>query len=1671
MRYFSIIQKNTRLDSLLATFLLTVCAGMSQTYAAFDPVNDDTDIFLANPNVPSQRPNILLYIDNTANWNTAFTNEKNALVSVVNNLSDQFNLGLMMFPETGNPNDNVDGAYIRFGVRQMNTANKAVLSNIVNIFDINGDKGNNNTLSLGMGEVFRYLSAGDSRAGHGKVKTDYVSNTDEPGGHPATNAVLGDHVLPASPTATSNYVSPIIDSCQSNFLIYISNGGANENASSLAIAEAELLALGYDTNSIIALTPNGQQGNWMDEWAKYMANADINSTFGGDQHLTTYVVEVDPVTTGQGPAMTALMESVAANGNGEYFSVSSGNNGQAIVNALNQIFTEIQAVNSVFASTTLPVSVNVRGTNLNQVYIGVFRPDETKSPRWYGNLKMYKLGFNTSTSALFLADAAGGEAENPETGFINSSAPSFWTTASTYWSFRTAEENGTGGSSDLPDGDLVEKGGASENLRVDFASTQASRDLYTCTGTCPTTTGSSLSATPFATSNTDITNTSLGLGTTAVSPLTGFVTQSGLAVTDTFVVSSASTSTGGLTTTLATDAVGQTITALSSSNSTVITAVNDGSTSQNFDDLDRGTNPKNPVFATINGHGYSTGTVVNIAGVGDSEYNGTFSISKIDNNVFTYDTGNSNPANNPDFTTTPATATTTSSILTVTAAGHGLTDPPTDGDLTITGITPTDYNATYSSWSVSGNDISITLASALAPITAFAGAQVVGGASVIGTATVAAHGYSSTDSVTIAGATEPGYNGTHTITVVDANTFIFSLASLLAADNSSTAKAYEGNATVTATATAHGFSNGQVITIGGTVDTGYGGAFTISNATANTFDYTTLALPANTGSPVTAAAGVTTTASAVITGHKFVAGDSVEFAGASPTDYNGTHSIISVSGDTVTYSVAPATPTAATAAFTAKRTVPTAYATLTAHGYVTGNTVTIQGADQTDYNKSDVTITKIDDDTFTYTISSSVNADASGTITSSIKTTTATARAVAHGFATNDVVAIAGASPTAFNGTTFVITKIDDDSFTYTIASAEGDASGSILASSGSGSASARNNLIEWVRGGDNFEDENADSTASSPYDIRSSIHGDVLHSRPAVVNYNRHGNDDDVYIFYGGNDGVFRGVKGGFNQSDTGEPLPGHEDWGFIPQEFFGSLQRLRNNEPTISSSNKKPYFADGSIGVLAEDNSSLAGINVTDDKIDVANDNDSNPDRVYIYITMRRGGRFIYALDVSDPSDPKLLWKKDNTDSGFAELGQTWSAPRVLSLAIDTDGAGPDDDDDEEDVIMFGAGYDPTVEDVNPTTITAVSSTTVTAGAATYTRTMGRGIFLVDAVTGTILWQVGPVGGDPGTGHAYVEVVGMDYAIPSDISVITDSNGSIDNRAYVGDTGGNLWRVDMADSNVSNWTVTKMASVADVDGTPVLAEGMRKFLFPPDVVYFADGYDAVLIGSGDREHPFDSEVENRFYMFKDTGTSTIADIDTTVDNDAGTTTPSSPANQATIVESDLFDATENCLQDASACATDPGVNDINGDSVVDQADATQIIQSGRGWYITLSAGEKVVGSAVTLNSVTFFNTNQPESTASVTDCSSNLGIARQYKVVFDDATAIADQNIDGSTDAADRSTVHAGGGYLPSPVPVVVEIAGKVHVGIISGVAVDEPPGTLLNARLRKFWYKEIE
>ena len=1784
----------------LKAFFTVLALGALVAPAAFDPVNDDTDIFLANPTIAAERPNVLLIVDNSANWNKPFANEKNALVQVINGLTDQYNVGLMIMSDSNikrsGPGGS-DGGYVRYHVRQMTSQNKTALATVINNFDQSSDKGDNAIPGLALYEAYLYFSGKNSRAGDDQSKVDHDGTTDP------LLTPLTEHALPwtsgSFPNENSLYRSPIKDGCQRNFVIYISNGPANENATARAALEGYLGTLtGVSPPSQITITPAGQQGNWMDELARFVANADVFATSAsvpnstGVQNIYTYTVEIDPeaganvinvrttaahnfavndtvviagttnyngnfkvnaiqsttqfsivhsispnpATEAAGTAtvgasafniaeisqtssdMTALLKSVAANGKGKYFGVSSDASGAGIVDALNSIFTEVQAVNSVFASTTLPVSVNVRGTNLNQVYIGVFRPDATKSPRWLGNLKMYNLALNSATGTVFLADAANGippavgnAAQNSSTGFVSQTSPSFWTTNSAFWGFRTPDQNGPGGASDKPDGDLVEKGGAAQQLRLAFPLTQTARNLYTCTTgnvgvtlqTCAS--GSLLSNTPFVTTNEAITAGSLQLDTRLVSPLTAFETKTVSSLTDrsNVTLSNANPLTSVNVSTLSNGGTTRTITSLTTATPQAISSISGLQQGNNFTvpivSVDK-VSGKYVVTtsAALSGVVIDTSTITFSCGAGGdaASFSGlttaerTIRATGTSGANFTYTVngpgGGTKTCNTPGTITGPGPE--AGPIVTVTMAGpHGFISGQT---ITIAGTNPTSFQGSFGiTCSPAPNCAGATTFTYVPGGSHGAGQANTGtaaGNTTTATATfAAAHGFAHGSSVLITGASIAAYNGTKTISCTandctGKSQFTYSVgATAIAPNTASPVYAVQGGTTTVTVTTAapHGFGDLESIVISGSDIAGYNGTFLIDCPACvsgvpsqTTFSYTVSSvLPANTSTSVTASSstGTLSTVTATATNHGFVAGNSVTIESTSgDTVHPGTYTVLAVPAPTAntfaytTFAADGTTPqsrVAPSGGYTVRPAVShRAIATVANHGFgVAGATkeVFINGATPTAYNKATgVTATVVDANTFTYPLTSAPGANTSTTVTAQIKTTTARATSVNHGLLDGSSVTIAGASPGAFNGP-FTITRVDANTFTYVIASAQGDATGTITADQAAGASPERDAIINWVRGQDNLQDENINGSLT---DIRASVHGDVLHSRPAVVNYNRFsGSDDDVFVYYGGNDGVFHALKGGYAvpTGDTSGLTPGQEAWGFVPSEFFGSFKRLRNNSPIISSAFKRPYFMDGPIGVLTQDNTVPPNGKLGDVQGTPTALVQPTSDVVNLYISNRRGGRFLYALDVNVPTAPKFLWKIAHTTAGFGELGQTWSQPTVVSgLAGLT-----------TPVVMFGAGYDPDVEDLDPATISSVNTTT---GAVTLTsgssisRSMGRGIFVVNATTGALIWKAGA----PGSG-ATLEVPGMIYAIPSDISVIRNESGGPTNRAYVGDTGGNLWRIDFKSDtsatqpNLALTTVTKLASVADQSA----AAGRRKFLFPPDIVG-QQGYDAVLIGSGDREHPFDTAITNRFYMFKDKGgdagavTGTTACDPTITEGAIADAADACTPNPGPIAG--LSDLTSNCIQDAASCA--------GGET---QAAVSAKLGTDRGWFITLGAGEKVVGNAISISGTTFFNTNQPSATAGGGTCGSNLGIARQYQVATVDATATSDLNAVGGLTAADRSLIHAGGGYLPSPVHVVVKLGGKPVEAVISGIQVSTPPGATLSARLRKYWYKEID
>lgn len=1327
--------------------------------------------------------------------------------------------------------------------------------------------------------------------------------------------------------------------CQKNFVIFLGNaynptgtpgdGGlgstsmaAPDGKSNITIPSGKygLPPANNSCGSYSMGTHSDGSGLYADEWARYMYQTDLYADpVTGPQNIVTYgIAALGPTCK---PDYPALLKSVATYGGGKYFPVN-GDDASQITQALLKVLNEVQAVNSVFASSSLPVSVNAQGTFLNQIYMGMFRPDASGLPRWVGNLKQYQFGYDQTTQTLSLVDSLGYSAiSGAGTGFISPNAISFWTTKNTsvqpdlgggYW--RNAPQ-GAGVGYDSPDGELVEKGGAAQVIRLanlldDYAANpRTPRKVYTY---CPS--GSSCdpilsaSANAFASDNNDIAAGVFGASNVAIQSIVR-------------------TGTSALVT-------------------------------------------------TNTSHGYITGNVVTISGATQPEYNVTQAITKNNNTSF-FITGL------PDYPATPtagtytimlhnaiaqsvstikrsssATSTANTETATVTTpVAHGFTTTAPDNSVSITGAVPTNYQGIKTVASVPSST-TFTFSIPVYPVTpavntykavihpysrSITGIVKSGSNGVVTTS--AAHGFHVGQSVTISGATAY-YNATWTIAAVTSTTFTFNISG-------NPANATSGNVSPSATPVTISTLTRTGTTVAATA--------TATGLTAGYFangdqvDISTIGTSANESGYVVTAAITCTTSPASTIGNP-------------------------CTGTTFTY------PITVTPALSASGTMQVALAT-TAVNIAAGD-ITRSGTPPTTVTVKNVTPGVFID-------GSSVDISPSGT-----------AYASGVGYIGTWTINCAGYLTCA--------------QFTFgpvTLMPAS-PATGNMTAFSGQ-AAPDKTILVNWVRGQDNYGDEPSPDPTQAAINVRPSIHGDVLHSRPTVINY---GGTTGVIVFYGANDGVYRSING--NQTNpTGStlPVPGSELWSFIPTEFYGELTRMHDNSPVLQLAStppgilpaprKKNYFVDGSTSVYQKMNA------------------DGTTATAYLYLAMRRGGSFLYALDVTTPTNPKFLWKINNTSTDFSELGQTWSQPKV---AFVKGYVNP--------VLIFGAGYDTAEDSQTPAT-----------------DTMGRGIFIVDALDGHMVWQAtyGTTSACTITSSAKAActVAGMDYSIPADITLMDRSgnDGYID-RLYAVDTGGNIWRVDLeptAGDTPDKWHVTQLAALG-CDTGACSGTTPRKFFYAADMVPTTD-YDAVLAGSGDREHPLYGDasynVTNRFYMVKDLHTG----------NDA-TTTPLQPLITEKTVTPVTLVTTYNLL-------------DI---TPVPPATTSTYDNSLKGYYITLGAGEKVVNAPLTVAGYTYFGTNTPATPIS-NSCTANLGIAKGYRI----------KPLTGTTDFV----IYDGGGLPPSPVAgsVIVNVNGEemtlpfcigcggdpgcVGSDCKTAIGGGKPPISVSTSRSRTYWYKEID
>ena len=462
--------------------------------------------------------------------------------------------------------------------------------------------------------------------------------------------------------------------------------------------------------------------------------------------------------------------------------------------------------------------------------------------------------------------------------------------------------------------------------------------------------------------------------------------------------------------------------------------------------------------------------------------------------------------------------------------------------------------------------------------------------------------------------------------------------------------------------------------------------------------------------------------------------------------------------------------------------------------------------------------------------------------------------------------------------------------------------------------------FLKWAKGVDvNDEDGNGNNT-----EVRSFM-GDPLHSRPILLNYS---NDKNV-LFVSTNQGFLHAI----------DAASGEEVFSFIPQELLPQLYTHYED-----NAGKHLYGLDSSWIALRHDD-------------DGDGDISTNQDFIYLYGGMRMGGRNYYSLDVSNISaanpQPKLRWTiTPNTSNAFANMGQTWSEPVIAKIKLNNE---------ERLVMIFGGGYDPAYED---NTYNALKDS------------LGSQVYMVDAKTGELIWWAS--GADS---NATTKITGMNYSVPSKVSIVDLDNDTYIDKIYVGDMGGQILKFSI-DNNAK--TAAKLvtgkiiATVGVSDFSTNNVSTRRKFYESVAITKVKrneEKYIAIVAGSGYRSRPLNKQINDELIMIKDSEDYFSSKADEI---------------KTPYKLTDLYDVT----------------------TVFNKETLLSKMKTSKGFRISLKEitgsyiGEKILGESVIYDNKILFNTYIPDGYA--TRCYPIEGFSRTYQVSLFDGSPANSKNIE---------------------------------------------------------------
>lgn len=316
------------------------------------------------------------------------------------------------------------------------------------------------------------------------------------------------------------------------------------------------------------------------------------------------------------------------------------------------------------------------------------------------------------------------------------------------------------------------------------------------------------------------------------------------------------------------------------------------------------------------------------------------------------------------------------------------------------------------------------------------------------------------------------------------------------------------------------------------------------------------------------------------------------------------------------------------------------------------------------------------------------------------------------------------------------------------------------------------------------------------------------VRTRPTALFVGTH--DGQIHCFDVSRDSS--STSGTTDFSDIGKEL-----WSFIPKHLLPQLNRLASGAA---------FLLDGS-PVVQE-------VRLYKRDVQAGLEEETALWRSVLLVGYREGGRGYVALDVTDPVNPAFMWEISNTErcfdvdgnstcettSDFQRLGNSYGRPAIGTVFWENNGVL-----EERAVAIFGGG----------SSIDGESES-------------GRAVFVVNLETGELIREFCNSCGnveDGNTGVLFNSEL-LDNPMVGDVAAFETFVGGLVTRAFIGDSGGQLWRLNLLSSDPQDWKLEFFHDAYTI--LPPQHVWRRPIMIRPSLATSAsNGQVTVIYGTGD--------------------------------------------------------------------------------------------------------------------------------------------------------------------------------------------------------------------------------